>query len=253
MKTLIKTTVIITACAGLCAGVWPRNSTHKQVPAEPVKSTVSAELPTISAPQNYLPLEGAALEATVSAEKEKMGVTTTPAVSDTADASPAEKGTSKGSAAQEAMPAAVATSSDDPYHTDIYPENVYSEKLLYNADGELIGKTYTIPTVFGPDTIWIDGRAYYDIPGFGLVEWSGPGECTEDYTMYENGNKVGIMGGEAEAAAAKSPSGQPEKQPEPTGKVIDQTINAVPDKNSTPPNYKPDITPPDGPDARIIP
>ena len=184
MKKLIKTTVIITACAGLCAGVWPRNSTHKQVPAEPVKSTVSAELLTMSAPQNYLPLEGAALEATVSAEKEKMGVTTTPAVSDTADASPAEKGTSKSSAAQEAMPAAVATSSDDPYHTDIYPENVYSEKLLYNADGELIGKTYTIPTVFGPDTIWIDGRAYYDIPGFGLVEWSGPGERTEDYTMF---------------------------------------------------------------------
>lgn len=253
MEKLIKIAVIITACVGLCGGVWPRNGTGKEVPAVPVKSAASAEFSVVSAPRNALPIEDAPLEAAVSTEKEKMEVTTTPTVSDTADASPAEKGTSKSSAAQEAMPAAVATSSDDPYHTDIYPENVYSEKLLYNADGELIGKTYTIPTVFGPDTIWIDGRAYYDIPGFGLVEWSGPGERTEDYTMYENGNKVGIMGGEAEAAAAKSPSGQPEKQPEPTGKVIDQTINAVPDKNSTPPNYKPDITPPDGPDARIIP
>ena len=57
-------------------------------------------------------------------------------------------------------------SSADPYHTDVYPENVYSEEYLYDADGNLIGKNTTIPTAFGPDTVWIEGRVYYDVPGF---------------------------------------------------------------------------------------
>lgn len=70
--------------------------------------------------------------------------------------------------------------------------------------------------------------------------------------MYENGNKVGIMGGEEEAVATASPSGKLEGQLEPTGEVINQAINAVPEKSSTQPNYKPAATPPDDPDARII-
>lgn len=255
MKKLIKTAVIVTACVGLCAGVWSRNGTGKEVSAAPVKSAASAEFPAVSTPRNALPIEGAPLEATVSAEKEKMGVTTTPAVSDTADASPGAEGIPQSAVppkATQISAAATISAGSDPYHTDVYPENVYSEELLYNSDGELIGKIYTIPTAFGPDTIWIDGRAYYDIPGFGLVEWSGPNSVTEDYMMYENGNKVGIMGGEEEAVATASPSGKLEGQLEPTGEVINQAINAVPEKSSTQPNYKPAATPPDDPDARII-
>ena len=252
MKNPIKTIVIIAACAGLCAGVWPRDGTGKEVPAEPVKSAASAELPTMSAPQEVPPIEGAALQATVSTEKENKG-TTIPTVSNTEDASPAAKETFKSAAAPKATQiAAAATSSDDPYHTDVYPENVYSEEYLYDADGNLIGKTITYPTAFGPDTIWIGGHAYYDIPGFGLIEWSGPGSVTEDYTMYENGNKVGIMGGEEETATVAVPSGQPEGQPALTGAVIDQTINATPEKSSTPPDHKPDTTPPDDPNARDV-
>lgn len=208
----------------------------------------------ISAPQNALPLKGAALEATVSTGKEETGVLTTPVARNVVDAPLGGEEIPKSAAATEATPTtAVATSSDDPYRTDVYPENVYSEKLLYNADGELIGKSYTIPTTFGPDTIWIDGRAYYDIPGFGLVDWSGSGERTEDYTMYESGSKVGIMGGEAETTAIAAPSKPPEKPPKFTGEVIDQTINAVPERSDTPPDYKPSTTAPGDSDARIIP
>ena len=134
-----------------------------------------------------------------------------------------------------------ASSSTDPYHTDIYPNNVYSEKYLYDAEGNLIGKTTTIPTAFGPDVIWINGRAYYDVPGFDLMEWSGPGQRTEDYTMYESGVKVGIMGGEDKTSEKSStPAAQPEDCPKPTGEVIDQTISEVPERNSTPPDDKPD-------------
>ncbi|MEG2013141.1 MAG: hypothetical protein RR063_08050 [Anaerovoracaceae bacterium] len=77
--------------------------------------------------------------------------------------------------------------SADPYRTDVYPNKVYSEELLYDETGNLIGKTVTIPTAFGPDTVWIDGHAYYDVPGFGLVEWSGPGQQGEAYNMCESG------------------------------------------------------------------
>jgi hypothetical protein len=130
----------------------------------------------------------------------------------------------------------------DPYRTDIYPSNVYSEELIYDADGNLIGKTTIYPTAFGSDTIWIYGHAYYELPGFGLIEWSGPSSVTEDYTMYENGNKVGIMCGEYEAPARVSVQPKTQDWPELTGEVIDQTINTVPEKNSTPPDYKPVTT-----------
>lgn len=132
------------------------------------------------------------------------------------------------------------------------PNNVYSEELIYNGDGVLIGKTITIPTAFGPDTIWIDGRAYYDVPGFGLIEWSGPNQCTEDYIMYESGVKVGIMGGEDETPAPTATHSQPQDWPEPTGEVIDQTISGAPTRSSTPPDYRPDTTPPSAPNARAM-
>ena len=71
--------------------------------------------------------------------------------------------------------------------------------------------------------------------------------------MYENGNKVGIMGGEDEAPAGTSATQPPTDWPEPTGEVVDQTLAEAPQRNSTPPDYKPDTTPPDDPNARIIP
>ena len=146
-----------------------------------------------------------------------------------------------------------ASSGANPYHTDVYPENVYSEEHFYDAEGNLIGKTTTSPIAIGPDAVWIDGHPYYDVPGFGLVEWSGPGSVTEDYTMYENGNKIGIMGGEDNAPPRASAAQQSVDWSEPTGEIIDQAISKMPDRSSTPPDYKPATTPPDDPDARILP
>lgn len=149
-----------------------------------------------------------------------------------------------------APPASATTA--DPYHTDVYPNNVYSEELIYNGDGEFIGKTITIPTDFGSDAIWIDDRAYYNVPGFGLIEWGGPSQRTEDYTMYESGVKAGIMGGEDEAPARTATHSQPQDWPEPVGEVIDQTLRDAPTRSSMPPDYKPDTTPLDNPNARTM-
>ena len=157
----------------------------------------------------------------------------------------------------EAVPLAATTStpapqSDDPYHTDVYPNNVYSEELIYDADGNLIGKNTTYPTAFGSDTIWIGGHAYYDVPGFGLVEWGGPSQRTEDYIMYESGVKVGIMDGEDEAPASSTPTGHSTELPIPIEETIDQTISTRSERNSTPPDYKPELTPPADSNARDI-
>lgn len=225
MKRIIAAAVIIAACEALCALVWPQSTTGEKVPAETVASAVSA----VGAESTPVP----ETESIIMAEKEKQFEADTSAI--TQDAAPAPD-----LAPKPAIPATTAADNSDPYHTDIYPNNVYSEEYLYDAEGNLIGKTTTIPTAFGPDAIWINGRAYYDVPGFGLVEWSGPGQCTEVYNMYESRVKVGIMGDEDKAPARTAAAAQPETCPEPTGEVTDQTINEVPERNSTPPDDKPD-------------
>jgi hypothetical protein len=183
------------------------------------------------------------------AEKEKIGTVTAAERIPTPVAEPAVTAAEPSATVQVIASQTTPSSGTDPYHTDIYPENVYSEEFIYDTDGNLIGKTTTYPTAFDSDTVWIDGKAYGNVPGFGLVEWGGPSSVTEDYIMYESGNKVGIMGGEEDASATQPPT----DWLEPTGEVIDQTIGEAPERSSTSPNYKPDNTPPNDPNARIIP
>lgn len=54
--------------------------------------------------------------------------------------------------------------------------------------------------------------------------------------MYENGNKVGIMGGEGDTLAWASATQQLIDWPEPTDEIIHQTISETPERNSTPLN-----------------
>jgi hypothetical protein len=68
----------------------------------------------------------------------------------------------------------------------------------------------------------------------------GGGTVAED--MYENGHKIGIMGGSEPSPSEKSPptSGQLE----PVEGKINIVFVEVPEKNSTPPPYKPGEVPP---------
>ena len=255
MKKILSVGIILTVCATLCGDPWLRSIEAGSSPAEVSVSTASqaqAEVRTESTlvaaltemlpvPESVMKEEAPPSEATQSPEPNH----TPEAKPITTPAPPMEQ-----SATQRLN--AVPTGSDR-YHTDVYQHNVYSEELIYDKDGNLIGKTVTTPTEFGPDAIWIDGRAYYDVPGFGLVEWSGPGQRTEDYTMYESGVKVGIMGGEEETPVRALSSPEPQDWPALTGEVIDQTVSTVPERSSTTPDYKPELTPPDDPNARIIP
>ena len=257
MKKLLTSTFVIAAYTAMCIGVWPQAGADEKAAD---MWTKSQELVETAAPQTgTLALRtgsGETPEEEISpaiSAVPKSAHITEPAPTPAAElevtvTKPAETEVSTLPISQN-----IASVTTDPYHTDVYPENVYSKKYEYDAEGNLIGKTTTYPTVFGPDTIWIDGKAYGDIPGFGLVEWGGPSSVTEDYTMYENGNKVGIMGGEDDASVHTASPTQQVDCPEPTGEVIDQTITEAPEHSSTPPGYKPDTTPPADPDARIVP
>lgn len=237
MKNKVKSIATITVCVGLFAAVWALQPKGEDTPAASAAPNVGVQIAADAPAPEKIPLyaDGTLLEAAptqniypsaVSMRKEGRTALSPAAAEPTS--------------APETLSTKSSGSSADPYHTDVYPENVYLEECFYDADGNLIGKTTTIPTAFGPDTIWFDGHAYYDVPGFGLVERSGTSQRTEDYTMYESGVKIGSMGGEDEP---NTPSPAP-ALPEPTGEVIDQTINTRPEKNSTPPDYKPETTPP---------
>lgn len=240
MKKILIGAATIAACVALCATVWSQTGTgeevHQEINVGATDATVAELVELPEEPEIITMVES--METLAEKEDAVAAAENTDAPATDLPAAPAQP-----------APSTIA----DPYHTDIYPNNVYSEELIYDADGNLIGKTTTYPTAFGSDTIWIDGRAYYDVPGFGLIEWGGSNQRTEDYTMYENGNKVGTMGGEDEPPAQRPSATQPEEQLEATGEVIDQTVNMPPERSSTPPDYKPDTMPPDDPNTRNTP
>ena len=173
MKKLLTAAILLATCASLCAAVWSRNGEAETISSDTVMSTTApTETPepqTVCLAQNS--------ELTETAEEEKA-----PAILASAtpvyipEETPMPEAEPVVSAAE--LPATTQTSasqtppsnSTDPYHTDIYPENIYSEELIYDTEGNLIGKTTTYPTAFGPDTVWIDGKAYGNVPDFGLVE-----------------------------------------------------------------------------------
>ena len=253
MKKATANAFAIAACAALCALVWAWVPTGGEVTEQMPDAAVSAEAAAAeSAPEITLSSDDEPVLISMQTEPNKgpedlaaaeeataMTVTETAPIPAAAVEPPvivtSQEPTPPSTSQTEAVRA-------DPYHTDVYPNNVYSEKLLYDADGNLIGKTITYPCAFGPDTIWIDGHAFHDLPGFGLIEWSDPSQVTENYTMYESGVKVGTMGSEDETPPHGATVPAPEL-PEPIGEVIDQTISTRPEKNSTPPDYKPNTMP----------
>jgi hypothetical protein len=86
-----------------------------------------------------------------------------------------------------------------------------------------------------------NGKEYGWLPGFGWVEYSGPNIVTYAEDMYENGNKIGIMGG-SDSAPHRSSIPQTEEPPI-FGEVFEQSNKpegyVAPPKNSTPPPDRP--------------
>ena len=164
MKKFIMATVI-TACIALCTAVWPQNKAPEETLVPPPTPAVCAADATV------VELKTEA-QTTPSAEKEK-----------------------------EAVPPIEA-----PTEVPIEPESAPTEtpavpKVQPTPEPEMTSETVPelaprptpeLPAVQRPAEPQTGDMVY--VPGFGWIENQGPNHADYAADMYENGNKIGIMG-----------------------------------------------------------
>jgi len=240
MKKHIIIEIALIACVALCAVVWPRSAEVEELPAEPVKNAVTAEIEAQSeeTPIILLSANSPAPKAKAVAESEpqKTEITT-------------EKETQKPAPTQAAQSIKPNISSAEPHMGDV--RGVNGEKQIYilgfgwikYEGGGSVGTTVGNPGdeltgnkvgIMGGGTT-VHGKGDID-KQVGII---GDGTVAED--MYENGHKIGIMDG-AEYPLSK-PIPPPSEQPEMTGDVIYIELQPPVTKDSTPPPYKPNGEP----------
>lgn len=242
MKKLLVASIAVAACAALCAAVWPRSIEVVDLPAEPIKPAVTAEIEARSVEKPQI-----LLSADIPVpELEPVAVNELKMIEITAE----EK-------------------TDLPLPVEPIPRAALKSAPVSSEPK-------------AGDKAIIDEKPHIWIPGFGWIEdHSGESVGTFDANMYENGNKigvidggttvgnfgdeltgnkvgimgggtvvdgkgdinmqVGIMGSEEPPRVSNPPAVE---QTEPTGDEIHIVLVEVPEKNSTPPTYKPDITSP---------
>ena len=120
MNKQIITEIGIIACIALCAAVWPRSAEVGDLPAEPVKTDVSAEIEARSEemPRILFSTDTPAPEAEPIAGREPAGTQIT-----------TEKETKKPMSAQTAQQAKPPASSSEPHNGNVHI--VDGEKQIY--------------------------------------------------------------------------------------------------------------------------
>ena len=154
MKKRIITVAAFAACLALCAAVWPRNEPAGETPAPTTPAAVIATQPEVP--------EIAEMEEVISPEDEK-AEETLPELGEEADIAP------------EPSPAQAPPASEVP----VPPE----QDATPPQEPE--------PAPASPDSA-PENMVY--VPGFGWIESQGPNHVEYAEDMYENGNKIGIMG-----------------------------------------------------------
>ena len=154
MKKLIIVTMIA-ACIALCAAVWPHGNAVEETPVPAAGTAVSARKATV-------------VEIT---EKNSASLTEM------------ENEISQQEASQEERPEPETESIETP---------VASELQL--STGQVPAKNSAPePTPPHPPEELQPGDKVY-VAGFGWLEYEGPNHCEDGTDIYENGNKIGIMG-----------------------------------------------------------
>ena len=154
MKKRIITAAAFAACLALCAAVWPQNEPAGETPTP---TTPAAVIPT----QPEVP-EIAEMEEVIPPEEEKAEATL-PELVEEADIVP------------EPSPAQTPPASEVP----VQPE----QDATPPQEPE--------PAPASPDSA-PENMVY--VPGFGWIESQGPNHVEYAEDIYENGNKIGIMG-----------------------------------------------------------
>ncbi len=145
---------LVTTCVVLCAAVWPNNNATEETSIQAAETAVSAKKATAAEIE-----EPAAL-----AEKEKGTI-------------PQQE------APQEEQPAPEIGPIETPVASELQPST--GQALAKNSAPE--------PTPPQPSKELQPGDKVY-VAGFGWVEYGGPNLCEDGTDIYENGNKIGIMG-----------------------------------------------------------
>ena len=145
---------MIAACIALCAAVWPHGNATEETPVPASENAVSAKKAIVAGIE-----EPAAL-----AEKEKGTIPQ-----------------------QEAPQEEQSEPETEPIEMPVAPECLPSTEQIptKNSTPE--------PTPPQPPKELQPGDKVY-VAGFGWVEYEGPNHCEDGTDIYENGNKIGIMG-----------------------------------------------------------
>lgn len=146
---------MIAACIALCTAVWPHGNAVEETPVPAAGTAVSARKATV-------------VEIT---EKNSASLTEM------------ENEISQQEASQEERPEPETESIETP---------VASELQL--STGQVPAKNFAPePTPPHPPEELQPGDKVY-VAGFGWLEYEGPNHCEDGTDIYENGNKIGIMG-----------------------------------------------------------
>lgn len=165
MKKKIFVTAVITTCFALCAAVWPQSKTVKE-------TLLPSETPAVTAPKATVEEPKAEVKIASPAEKEK-------------DAIPQPEQTQE------------VTSEPEPVPTEIFAVPEVQPTLepapvpeVSNVPApEQATEPPAVQTSIEPPS----GNTVY-VEGFGWIESQGPNHVEYAEDMYENGNKIGIMG-----------------------------------------------------------
>ena len=154
MKKRIITVAAFAACLALCAAVWPRNEPAGETPAPTTPAAVIATQPEVP--------EIPEIEEVKSSEEEKARETL-PELVEEADIVPEPSPVQTPPESEvQASPEQDATPQQEPEPASASHEST-SDNMVY-------------------------------VPGFGWIESQGPNHAEYAEDMYENGNKIGIMG-----------------------------------------------------------
>ena len=163
MKKRIIVTAAITACLALCAAVWPQAETIEETPALPETPAVTTPRPTLPEPEELILPE--------ITEKQELGMPEAESAQETTTEElpvPAPEIEDEPMTEQKSAP----PTQTDP--TPVQPAQPESAPEPKANDNELADMVY--------------------VPGFGWIESQGSNQVEYAKDMYENGNKIGIMG-----------------------------------------------------------
>ena len=165
MKKRIIVTTAITACLALCAAVWPQTEKVEKPPTPSETANVTTPRPTLPEPEELI------LPAIT--EKQESGMPEAESAPEVAAKElpiPAPEIEKQFEAEQKTAP---------PMQTE--PAPVQPAQLEPKTAPESIANDNELA-----DMVYV--------PGFGWIESQGPNQVEYAEDMYENGNKIGIMG-----------------------------------------------------------